>query len=62
MVKRLGTPRVIIGKYKGKKCRVRYPSMMKGYITHTFSSKKDAEEYIAGLGAWQRRRAKITEI
>lgn len=62
MARRLGQPRVVIGKHKGKKCRVRYPSMMGGYITHTFSSKKDAEEYIKGLGSWQKRRAKIIVV
>lgn len=56
------SPRVIIGKHKGKKCRVKYPAMTGGYITHTFSSKQDAEEYISRLSDWQRRRAKIIEV
>jgi len=54
-----GTPRVVIGQIKGVKTRIRYPSMMSGYITHTFSSLEDAEKYIAELGSQQRRRVKI---
>lgn len=36
------SPRVVIGKRKGKKVRVTYPSMMQGYISHTFASKAEA--------------------
>jgi len=53
--------RIILGKSKGVKTRVRYPAMTQGYISHTFSSRKDAEEYVAKLNSWQKRRAKITK-
>ena len=55
-------PRVVIGRHKGKKVRVRYPSQMGGYIQYTFSSKMDAEEHISKLSGWAKRRAKITEV
>lgn len=54
--------RVVIGKHKGEKVRVRYPSQMGGYIQYTFSSKRDAKEHISKLSNWAKRRAKIIEV
>lgn len=47
---------------KGKKTRVRYPSMMGGYITHTYVSKEAALADIENLNGWQRRRAKLRQV
>lgn len=59
----MGTPRVVIGSGKaGRKCRVRYPSQMSGYITHTFVSIAEAKRYISGLNPNQAARAKITKL
>lgn len=44
---------------KGVKTRVRYPSMMGGYINYTFISKKCAEAHIKKLNKWARSRAKM---
>ncbi len=54
--------RVILGKHRGKKTRLRYPSQMGGYIQYTFSSKRDAEEHIKGLSRWAQKRARLTEV
>lgn len=55
------TPRVIIGKIKGIKTRVRIPSEMSGYIYHTFASRAEAKRYLLRQSSWARRRAKITK-
>lgn len=49
---------------KGKKTRVRYPSMMGGYITHTFISRKCAKDYIKHHlpTKWAERRAKLIPV
>jgi len=52
---------VVIGKHKGKKVRVRYPSQMGGYIQYTFSSIKDAEEHTSKLSGWAQRRARFID-
>jgi len=44
---------------KGRKTRLRYPSMQGGYIYHTFISKKCAKDYAKKITKWARRRAKI---
>ena len=54
--------RIVIGKHKGVKVRVRYPSMLSGYITHTYNSISEAKRDIAGLNPNQRRRTKITRV
>ena len=54
--------RVVIGKRKGIKCRVKFPSMMYGHITYTFYSVAEAKRFIKGLNRWQRDRAKLTLI
>jgi len=56
------SPRVVIGKRKGKKVRVRYPAMTSGYIQYTFASIAEAKRHIKSLGGWQRRRAKIIKV
>lgn len=60
------TPRVVIAQIGGKyyapgiKTRVRYPSEMGGYITHTFISKSCAEAFVKeNLSSWAKNRAKI---
>lgn len=54
---------IVIGSGRpGKKVRVRYPSMIGGYITHTFISKAEANRYIEDLNMCQRNRVKITEV
>ena len=59
------TPRVVIANVgnktyeKGIKTRVRYPSQMGGYITHTFVSKSCAEAYVENLDWWAKSRARI---
>ena len=53
---------IVIGKHKGKKVRVRYPSQLAGYITMTFASKAEAKRYIKDLFYVQRNRAVITEV
>jgi hypothetical protein len=59
------TPRVVISKIGNKtyehgiKTRVRYPSEMGGYITHTFVSKSCAEAYVENLSSWAKSRARI---
>lgn len=52
---------VVIGKHKGKKVRVRYPSQMGGYIQFTFSSIMDAEEHVSKLSSWAKRRARFID-
>ena len=52
-------PRVVIGKRKGIKTKVRIPSQMGGYIYHTFNSKAQALKYLKGVSRWARVRAKI---
>ena len=52
---------VVIGKHKGKKVRIRYPSQMGGYIQFTFSSIKDAEEHVSKLSSWAKRRARFID-
>lgn len=55
-------PRVILGKKKGIKCRIRYPSQMGGYIQYTCKSIAEAKRQKKGLGSWQKRRAVITQV
>jgi hypothetical protein len=55
-------PRVIIGKRKGTKVRVRYPAMTSGYIQYTFASISEAKRHIKGLHHWQKNRAKLKEV
>lgn len=54
-------PRVIIGKRKGIKTKVRIPSQMSGYIYHTFASRAEAKRYLKNVSRWARSRAKITK-
>lgn len=54
-------PRIVIGKRKGIKVRVRIPSQLGGYIHHTFTSKAEAKRYLKGVSGWARGRAKITK-
>lgn len=58
----MGKRVVIRSNRPGKKVRIRYPSMMGSYITHTFISKAEANRYIGGLNMCQRNRVKITEV
>ena len=61
----MASPRVVIGKGRvksGRKCRVRYPSIMGGYITHTYISIAEAKRNIAKLSSQQKRRAKIIKL
>jgi hypothetical protein len=53
--------RQVIGKGKGKKTRLRFPSINGKQITHTFSSRAEAKRYIKSgwLNNWQKRRAKL---
>ncbi len=57
-----GYPRVVIGKKKGTKCRLRYPSMNGGYISHTFNSMAEARRFKNKLDRWAKVRTKITKI
>jgi len=54
--------RVILGKKKGIKCRIRYPSQMGGYIQYTCASVAEAKRQKKELGSWQKRRAVITQL
>ncbi len=54
---------IVLGKIKGRKTRVRYPSLIYGgTISHTFSSFKEAKESVLGLVPSQRRRAKFIKL
>ncbi|NOQ37564.1 hypothetical protein GQ472_01620 [archaeon] len=57
-------PRVVVGKHKGIKVRLRYPSEMAGYITYTFASISEANRYLDSgwVSDWAKRRAKITRL
>jgi hypothetical protein len=58
-------PRVVIENVGNKhyehgiKTRVRYPSEVGGYITHTFVSKSAAEAYVETLSSWAKSHARI---
>lgn len=54
-------PRVVIGKHKGQKVRLRYPSQMGGYINFTFSSVRDATEHMDNQSSWAKRRAVLVD-
>ena len=56
------SPRIVYGKRKGVKVRLRYPAMTSGYIQYTFASKAEAKRHIKKLGGWQRRRAEIIKV
>ena len=48
---------------KGKKVRVRYPSMNGGYIQYTCISKECGKALIKNIGnKWQEKRAVIIEV
>jgi len=61
-------PRIVIANVgnktyeKGIKTRVRYPSQMGGYITHTFISKSAAEAYVERLDSWAKSRARMFTV